>query len=176
MQSLAKWKRLALADLRFAVGEGIYTDMNAVRPDDPIDNTHSIYVDQWDWEMVIAPEQRTTEFLETIVRTIYDLVRRTERFIAHEYEELEPYLPDEIRFVRSIELASTYPDLSPRERVKRVCREYGAVFITDIGAVAAVGVAAAVRLQSNHGFQRIHPAPAARNETRTAHRPGRRGG
>lgn len=133
VQSLAKWKRLALADLGFAVGEGIYTDMNAVRPDDPIDNTHSIYVDQWDWEVVLSREQRTIDFLKETVRTIYDVVRRTEKFIAHEYEELEPYLPDEIQFVHTIELAKNYPDLSPREREDRACREFGAVFIIGIG-------------------------------------------
>jgi len=133
VQSLAKWKRVALADLGFSPGEGLYTDMNAVRPDDPIDNTHSIYVDQWDWELVLRPQDRALEYLKAVVRKIYDVIRRTERFIAHEYDELEPALPDEITFVHSEDLAREYPDLSPRERETRVCRDEGAVFVIGIG-------------------------------------------
>jgi aspartate--ammonia ligase len=133
VQSLAKWKRLALADLGFGVGEGLYTDMNAVRPDDTIDSTHSIYVDQWDWEMAIAPEDRSVEFLKSTVRTIYDVIRRTERYIAHEYDELEPVLPDQIAFVHSTELAKAHPGLSPREREYHACKAHGAVFVIGIG-------------------------------------------
>jgi aspartate--ammonia ligase len=134
VQSLAKWKRLALADLGFEPGTGLYADMNAVRPDDKMDNTHSLYVDQWDWELTITPEERTLSFLKRIVRMIYDVIRRTERFICHEYEALEPVLPDEITFVHAEDLAGRYPRLSPRERETEVCREYGAVFVIGIGA------------------------------------------
>ena len=134
VQSLAKWKRLALADLGFEPGTGLYTDMNAVRPDDKMDNTHSLYVDQWDWELSITPEQRTLDLLKRAVRTIYDVIRRTERFVCHEYEVLEPYLPEDITFVHSEELAERYPRLTPRERETEVCRKHGAVFVIGIGA------------------------------------------
>jgi aspartate--ammonia ligase len=133
VQSLAKWKRLALADLGFNPGEGLYTDMNAIRPDDLLDSTHSIYVDQWDWELVITEPDRTISFLKSTVRKIYDVIRRTERFICHEYEQLTPYLPDEIHFIFSDDLQRRYPELSPKEREYRVCREFGAVFLIGIG-------------------------------------------
>ncbi len=139
VQSLAKWKRLALANLGFAPGEGLYTDMNAIRPDDKLDNTHSIYVDQWDWELTISESERNINFLKSTVRTIYDVIRRTERYIGHEYEELAPYLPDEIHFVFSDDLLRAYPDLSPKEREYRVCREYGAVFLIGIGGELSDG-------------------------------------
>ena len=133
VQSLAKWKRLALADLGIAPGEGLYTDMNAIRPDDPIDNTHSIYVDQWDWELTLAPENRSLHYLKSIVRTIYDVIRRTERFIAHEYDEINPFLPAEITFVHAGELAKAHPSLTPREREYEACRQHGAIFVIGIG-------------------------------------------
>lgn len=139
VQSLAKWKRLALAELGFGVEEGIYTDMNAIRPDDPIDNTHSIYVDQWDWERVLAPDDRTVEYLKSIVRVIYDVIRRTALYIAHEYEELDAFLPQAITFFHADELARRYPDLSPREREYRVCRDHGAVFVIGIGGQLSDG-------------------------------------
>ena len=139
VQSLAKWKRLALADLGFSSGEGLYTDMNAIRPDDPVDSTHSLYVDQWDWELVIDEDDRTVDFLASIVRKIYDVIRRTERFIGHEYDEIEPYLPDEIHFVHSEDLQRRYPDLSPRDRELEICREYGAVFVIGIGGALPDG-------------------------------------
>lgn len=134
VQSLAKWKRLALADLGFEAESGLYTDMNAVRPDDKIDNTHSLYVDQWDWELAITEEDRTVAFLKRIVRKIYDVIRRTERFICHEYEALSPSLPEEITFIHSEDLAARYPRLAPRERESAACREHGAVFVIGIGA------------------------------------------
>lgn len=133
VQSLAKWKRMALADLGFGPGDGIYTDMNAVRPDDPIDNTHSIYVDQWDWELSITADQRSLDFLKSIVGRIYDVIRRTERFICHEYDEIEPYLPDEIEFVHTEDLARKYPDLSPQEREYEAVKSVGAIFVIGIG-------------------------------------------
>jgi aspartate--ammonia ligase len=133
VQSLAKWKRLTLADLGFGPQEGLYTDMNAVRPDDKMDNTHSIYVDQWDWELAIDPEERTLEELRRIVRKIYDVIRRTEKYICHEYDQLTARLPEEITFLHAEELARQYPNLGPRERETEACREHGAVFVIGIG-------------------------------------------
>ncbi len=134
VQSLAKWKRTALADLGFGVGEGLYADMNAIRPDEVPDATHSLYVDQWDWERVMAADDRSVEFLVDTVRRIYDIIRRTERYICHEYDELTPYLPDWITVVHAEELLARYPDLSPREREREACREHGAIFVIGIGA------------------------------------------
>jgi len=134
VQSLAKWKRMALADLQFQPGEGLYTDMNAIRPDEMLDNTHSLYVDQWDWERVITREERTSAFLKSIVRRIYDVIRRTEKYVSHNYPGIRPTLPDDIAFFHAEELEAAYPDLTPKEREDRVCREHGAVFIIGIGA------------------------------------------
>lgn len=140
VQSLAKWKRLRLADLRLAPGRGIYTDMNAVRPDEVMDNLHSLYVDQWDWERVLRREERTVAYLKAVVRRIYDVIRRTERYISHRYPAIEPTLPDEITFVHSEDLQARYPDLTPRERERAACRKYGAIFVIGIGAKLRDGV------------------------------------
>ena len=134
VQSLAKWKRMILADYRFRHGEGLYTDMNAIRPDEQLDNLHSIYVDQWDWERVISKEERTLAFLRQVVTRIYSVIMRTEQFICGEYPQIRPFLPDEITFVHSEELEERYPGLSPQQREDAVCREFGAVFIVGIGA------------------------------------------
>jgi aspartate--ammonia ligase len=135
VQSLAKWKRAALRDYGFEPDSGLYTDMNAVRPDEVLDNLHSLYVDQWDWERVIAPEQRTVRFLKQIVRAIYRVIRQTERKVCARYAALpEPYLPPTIHFVHSEELHERFPRLSPREREDAICREHGAVFVIGIGA------------------------------------------
>jgi aspartate--ammonia ligase len=134
VQSLAKWKRMALADLKFEPGEGLYTDMNAIRPEETLDNTHSLYVDQWDWERVVTRGERNLVFLKSIVRRIYDVVRRTEKYVSHNYSQIKPSLPDEITFVHAEELEELYPDLSPKEREDVHCRRYGAVFIIGIGA------------------------------------------
>jgi aspartate--ammonia ligase len=139
VQSLAKWKRMALADIGFAPGEGLYTDMNAIRPDETLDATHSLYVDQWDWERVMAPGQRQVEFLKEIVRRIYDVIRRTERYVSYTYPVVTPLLPDSITFVHSEELEERYPDLAPREREDVFCREHGAVFVVGIGAALKCG-------------------------------------
>jgi len=139
VQSLAKWKRMMLADYGFLQGEGLYADMNAIRPDEELDNLHSLYVDQWDWERVMAPGERNLAFLETIVGKIYDVIRRTERYIAYQYEHLEPILPETITFVHSAELEEQYPDVLPREREYRACREYGAVFVIGIGGALKDG-------------------------------------
>ena len=134
VQSLAKWKRLQLADFGFLPGEGIYTDMNAIRPDEDLDNLHSIYVDQWDWERVIRQEDRSVDFLKYVVNKIYDVIRRTERYISHLYPEIVPTLPDEITFVHSEDLERRFPNLSPKEREKVICKENKAVFVIGIGA------------------------------------------
>jgi aspartate--ammonia ligase len=133
VQSLAKWKRMALADYRYNPGEGIYTDMNAIRPDEDLGNLHSLYVDQWDWERIVLPEERNLATLRTIVSRIYDVMRRTEKYICHLYEGLQPILPESITFVHSEDLLEKYPDLSPREREDRACREHGAIFVIGIG-------------------------------------------
>jgi aspartate--ammonia ligase len=140
VQSLAKWKRLRLADLDLPPGRGIYTDMNAVRPDEVMDNLHSLYVDQWDWERVLRREERTVDYLKTVVRRIYDVIRRTERYISHRYPVIEPTLPDQITFVHSEDLQARYPDLTPREREREACRQHGAVFVIGIGATLRDGM------------------------------------
>jgi aspartate--ammonia ligase len=134
VQSLAKWKRLTLADLKVAEGEGIYTDMNAIRPDEILDNLHSIYVDQWDWELVITSEERNLLFLEHVVRKIYEVIKQTEHFICGNYPKIKPILPDEIIFVHSTELEAIYPDLTAWEREDAICKKHGAAFIIGIGA------------------------------------------
>lgn len=139
VQSLAKWKRMALADYGFAAGEGIYTDMNALRPDEALDSIHSIYVDQWDWERVITGEDRSLKFLKQIVRTIYQVIVRTERYICYHFEELQPVLPDEISFFHSEDIEEMYPELEPAERELRACREHGAIFVIGIGGNLKAG-------------------------------------
>jgi aspartate--ammonia ligase len=135
VQSLAKWKRMALGDYGFEQGSGLYTDMNAIRPDEQLDNLHSIYVDQWDWERVIAEQERTVAFLRRTVRAIYRVIQRIERKVCRRYPKLlAPYLPSSIHFVHSEELCQRYPKLSPRERENVVCQQYGAVFVIGIGA------------------------------------------
>jgi aspartate--ammonia ligase len=134
VQSLAKWKRMALAELKMPVGYGIYTDMNAIRPDEELSNIHSLYVDQWDWERVIRPEDRHVGFLKKMVRQIYSAVVRTENLVHDYYPEIEPQLPEEITFVHAEDLAAEFPKLSSRERENRVAREFGAVFIIGIGS------------------------------------------
>jgi aspartate--ammonia ligase len=133
IQSLAKWKRLMLADYGFRSGEGLYTDMNAIRPDEILDNIHSLYVDQWDWELAINEENRTLEFLIKTVRTIYAVIVRTEKYMFQNYPSIEPGLPEEITFIHSEALEQAYPDLSPMEREEKAVREYGAVFVIGIG-------------------------------------------
>jgi len=133
VQSLAKWKRMALADLGFGPGTGLYTDMNALRPDEDLDNLHSVYVDQWDWERVVTAEERQLEFLKRIVRRIYDVIRRTQKYVCHEYGCLTPFLPEEITFVHTEELLAQYPGLTPRQRETEACRKHGAIFVIGIG-------------------------------------------
>ncbi|MFH1177866.1 MAG: aspartate--ammonia ligase [Acidobacteriota bacterium] len=134
VQSLAKWKRLTLAELGVYPGEGIYADMNAVRPDETLDELHSVYVDQWDWERTILPEDRQVEFLKGMVRKIYRVLRRSERAVADRYPEIAPQLPAELTFVHAEGLEARWPELTPREREDAIACECGAVFIIGIGA------------------------------------------
>lgn len=133
VQSLAKWKRYALWRHHIAPGMGIYTDMNAIRPDEVVDNIHSIYVDQWDWEKVITPEERTVEKLYKCVKSIYYALRRTQFLLSERYPELEPFLPKDIHYIHAEELRLLYPNLTPKERENMITKEYGAVFIRGIG-------------------------------------------
>ncbi len=139
VQSLAKWKRLQLAELGFAPGYGLYTDMNAIRADEILDNTHSLYVDQWDWERVITPAERNVEFLKKIVRKIYSIFKRTEHFILEQYPQIRPELPEEITFIHSQELLAKYPKLTPKQRETELLRECGAAFIIGIGGQLSDG-------------------------------------
>ncbi len=125
---------MVLADYGFEKGEGLYTDMNAIRPDEEcLDNLHSIYVDQWDWERVISSEQRNLDFLKQIVRTIYGVIKDTEKAVDAEYTHISPTLPEEITFVHSEDLLDMYPDLGPREREDKITQKCGAVFVIGIG-------------------------------------------
>ena len=134
VQSLAKWKRMALAELDIPPGEGLYTDMNAIRPDETLGNVHSLYVDQWDWERTMTAEERNLDFLKWVVRKTYDVIRRVEKYICHEYQDLHPQLPEEIVFKHAEELEEEHPELTPKERETEACRKHGAVFVIGIGA------------------------------------------
>ena len=133
VHSLAKWKRLTLADLHISPGYGIYTDMNAIRADEELGNLHSLYVDQWDWERVIRPEERTVDFLKRMVNCIYTALLRTEFLVCERFSQLQPVLPERVTFIHAEELRRRFPYLSPKEREDRICREAGAVFIIGIG-------------------------------------------
>ena len=139
VHSLAKWKRLKLAELGITPGRGIYTDMNALRPDEDLDNLHSIYVDQWDWEKVIREEDRNLDFLKRTVRRIYEAVKVTENKLYVEFPQLVPALPDEIFFIHAEQLLQQYPNLSPKERENAIVREHKAVFIIGIGGKLSDG-------------------------------------
>ena len=133
VHSLAKWKRLTLAEQEVERGYGIYTDMNAIRADEELDNLHSLYVDQWDWEAVIGREDRTLTFLKDVVTRIYAAIRRTEYLTCETFPQLKPFLPEQIRFIHAEELLQRYPTLTPKEREDAICREWGAVFVIGIG-------------------------------------------
>ena len=139
VHSLAKWKRMALARYGFRVGEGLYTDMNAIRRDEDTDNIHSIFVDQWDWEKVITKEQRTEETLKKTVKDVYEALRVTEKYIANQYDYVQCILPEEISFITSQELLDRYPDKPVKEREYLAAKEYGAVFIMKIGDLLTNG-------------------------------------
>jgi aspartate--ammonia ligase len=141
VQSLAKWKRMMLADYAIPYGYGLYTDMNAIRPTETLDNLHSLYVDQWDWERVIHAEERTLDFLGSVVRGIYSVMKRTEFHVYENYPSFEPELPDEITIVHSEDLQKEYPHLSPRQREEEIVRKNRAVFVIGIGGALADGIA-----------------------------------
>lgn len=133
VHSLAKWKRAALKRYGFKVGEGLYTDMNAVRRDEELDNIHSLFVDQWDWELVITHEQRTVETLKDVVTKIYHSLKDTEKYIAGEYAFADVLLPDDIFFITTTELEDMYPNLTPKQRERAITKEKGSVFLMQIG-------------------------------------------
>lgn len=134
VHSLAKWKRWALKRYQFKTGEGLYTDMNAIRRDEDLDNLHSIYVDQWDWEVIIEKNQRNLEVLKDTVSKIYSVFKSTQQYIVSMYSQLDTMLPDNIKFITTQELENLYPQLSPKERENRITQQYKAVFLMQIGA------------------------------------------
>ena len=133
VHSLAKWKRMALKKYGYREGEGLYTDMNAIRRDEELDNLHSVYVDQWDWEVIISREERSVEKLEWLVHRIYDALVLTQDYMCEIFPRLGKFLARNITFITSQELEDMYPDLSPKERENEICRKHGAVFIIGIG-------------------------------------------
>lgn len=139
VHSLAKWKRLTLADYGVEPGYGVYADMNAIRADEELDNLHSLYVDQWDWEAVITVEMRNVDFLKDTVRRIYAAILRTEFLVCERYPQIKPFLPKDIYFIHSEELLAMYPGKTAKEREDLICRRYGAVFVMGIGGKLADG-------------------------------------
>lgn len=139
VHSLAKWKRMALYRYGFNIGEGLYTDMNAIRRDEELDNTHSMYVDQWDWEKVISKEERNIDKLISTVEDIYEVFKATEEFVNSKYPEIDKILPEKITFITTQELEDMYPNLSGKERENKITKDKGAVFIMQIGDVLASG-------------------------------------
>ena len=139
VHSLAKWKRVTLAEYRVANGYGIITDMNAIRADEELDNIHSLYVDQWDWERVMTAECRTVEYLKSIVNRIYSAILRTEYYICETYPQIEPFLPEQVTFIHAEELLQRYPNMTPKQREDAICKQYGAVFIIGIGGPLSNG-------------------------------------
>lgn len=139
VHSLAKWKRMALKQYGFAYGEGLYTDMNAIRRDEDTDNLHSIFVDQWDWEKIILHDERSIEMLKATVRSVYSALRETEHYIADKYDYIDEILPEEISFVTTQELENMYPEDTPKERENKIARLKGAVFLMQIGGALASG-------------------------------------
>ena len=139
VHSLAKWKRMMLAHYQIPTGYGLYTDMNAIRSDEELDNLHSIYVDQWDWELAIDEKNRSLDYLKHVVEKIFNVLKRTEFYIFENYPELLPMLPDHITFIHSEELLAMYPDKTPKEREHLITQKHGAVFIIGIGGKLANG-------------------------------------
>lgn len=139
VHSLAKWKRFALQKYGFSIGEGLYTDMNAIRRDEDTDNIHSIFVDQWDWEKVIAKEERNLEFLMDTVRNVYKCLRKTEKYMSIQYDYIEELLPHDIFFITTQELEDMYPKSTPKEREYNITKEKGAVCLMQIGGKLGSG-------------------------------------
>ena len=139
VQSLAKWKRYALKKYGFSAGEGLYTDMSAIRRDEETDNIHSIYVDQWDWEKIITKEQRNLDTLKDTVRTVYKVLRKTEKYLSIHYDYIEEILPHDIFFITTRELEEMFPDYTPKEREYYITKAKGAVCIMQIGDALETG-------------------------------------
>lgn len=157
VHSLAKWKRLTLAEYNIGPGYGIYTDMNAIRADEELGNLHSLYVDQWDWERSITNEQRTVSFLKQIVTRIYSAMRRTEYMVCEMYPQIESFLPHDIQFIHSEELLQMYPNLSSKEREHAITKKYGAVFIIGIGSKLSNGEPHDMRAPDYDDYSSIDP-------------------
>ena len=158
VHSLAKWKRMTLADYAVAPGFGIYTDLNAIRADEELDNLHSMYVDQWDWEAVIRPEDRSVDFLKQVVTRIYNAVLQTEYMVCERFPAIRPILPREITFIHSEELRRLYPDKSPKERENLITKKYGAVFIIGIGGELGDGKPHDLRAPDYDDWSTVDPA------------------
>ena len=139
VHSLAKWKRFALQKYGFSIGEGLYTDMSAIRRDEDTDNIHSIYVDQWDWEKIITKEMRTIDTLKDVVKNVYKVLRKTEKYMAIRYDYIEEILPHDIFFITTQQLEEMFPDCTPKEREYHISKEKGAVCIMQIGDLLASG-------------------------------------
>ena len=157
VHSLAKWKRLTLAEYNIEPGYGIYTDMNAIRADEELGNLHSLYVDQWDWERTITPEQRNVSFLKQIVTRIYSAMRRTEYMVCEMYPQIQPFLPHDIHFIHAEELLQKYPNLSAKEREHAITKEFGAVFIIGIGGKLSNGEPHDLRAPDYDDYSTIDP-------------------
>ena len=157
VHSLAKWKRLTLAEYNIGPGYGIYTDMNAIRADEELGNLHSLYVDQWDWERSITPEQRNVSFLKQIVTRIYSAMRRTEYMVCEMYPQIQPFLPHDIHFIHAEELLQKYPNLSAKEREHAITKEFGAVFIIGIGGKLSNGEPHDLRAPDYDDYSTIDP-------------------
>ena len=140
VHSLAKWKRFALKKYGFSMGEGLYTDMSAIRRDEDTDNIHSIYVDQWDWEKIIDRQDRNMDFLKETVRTIYRVLRKTEKYMAIQYDYITEILPEDIFFITTQELENMFPDDTPKQREYHIARAKGAVCVMQIGDLLESGV------------------------------------
>ncbi len=139
VHSLAKWKRFALQKYGFSLGEGLYTDMNAIRRDEDTDNIHSIFVDQWDWEKIISRESRTLDTLKDTASLVYKVLRKTEKYMAIQYDYIEEILPHDLFFITTQELEDRFPECTPKEREYRICKEKGAVCLMQIGDVLSSG-------------------------------------
>ena len=139
VQSLAKWKRMALAAYGFGPGTGLYTDMNAIRRDELLDNLHSVYVDQWDWELVITPQQRNRDFLREKVTRLWQVFTKSQQLLCRQFPQLSRYFPESITFVSTQELEERWPEKTPREREDAIAKEHGAVFLMGIGGTLSSG-------------------------------------
>ena len=139
VHSLAKWKRMKVTEMGFKPGFGIYTDMNAIRADEELDNLHSLYVDQWDWCMCINKEDRTVDYLKDVVKKIYRCFKQTEFYVYDRYPQIKPILPENITFIWADDLLKEYPTLSPKQRETKACKKYGAIFLMGIGGKLSDG-------------------------------------